>query len=61
MYERDIIAKGGLTFAELKKRSLIDAAAKNANDSLDFSRLIREGLPSMEALPDPTQSNPKKP
>jgi len=57
MYERDIIAKGGLPFAELKKRSLIDAAAKDANDSLDFSRLIREGLPSMEALPDPMQSN----
>nr|MCU0748594.1 DUF4105 domain-containing protein [Akkermansiaceae bacterium] len=61
MYERDIIAKGGLSFADLKKRSLIDGPAKIANDSLDFSRRIREGLPSMESLPDPTQPNPKEP
>jgi hypothetical protein len=57
MYERDIIAKGGLSFAELKKLSLIDKVAKEANDSPDFSRLIREGLPSMKTLPHPTQPN----
>src|SRR5438067_3758418 len=39
---------GGLPFAELKTRSLIDGRALAANDSPDFSRLIREGLP--EAL-----------
>jgi hypothetical protein len=48
MYERHFIVTGGLPFAELKARSLIDARARAANDSPDFSRLIREGLP--EAL-----------
>jgi|GEM_PF-2067501 len=45
MYERGTIETGGLPFAELKKRALIDAAAKAAGDSPDFSRLIREGRP----------------
>jgi hypothetical protein len=45
MYERHVIVTGGLPFAELKTRSLIDARARAANDSPDFSRLIREGLP----------------
>jgi hypothetical protein len=48
MYERHAIVTGGLPFAELKARSLIDTRARAANDSPDFSRLIREGLP--EAL-----------
>jgi hypothetical protein len=48
MYERHVIVTGGLPFAELKARSLIDTRARAANDSPDFSRLIREGLP--EAL-----------
>ena len=45
LYERHAIVTGGLPFAELKARSLIDARARAANDSPDFSRLIREGLP----------------
>src|SRR6184192_1973999 len=45
MYERHAIVTGGLPFAELKSRSLIDARARAANDSPDFSKLIREGLP----------------
>jgi hypothetical protein len=45
LYERDAIVTGGLPFAELKARSLIDARARAANDSPDFSKLIREGLP----------------
>lgn len=48
MYERHAIVTGGLPFAELKARSLIDTRARAANDSPDFSQLIREGLP--EAL-----------
>jgi hypothetical protein len=48
MYERHYIVTGGLPFAELKARSLIDARARAANDSPVFSQLIREGLP--EAL-----------
>ena len=45
MYERHVIVTGGLPFAELKTRSLIDTRARAANDSPDFSTLIRKGLP----------------
>src|SRR6266540_1384518 len=45
LYERHAIVTGGLPFAELKTRSLIDTPARTANDSPDFSKLIREGLP----------------
>jgi hypothetical protein len=45
MYKRHVIVTGGLPFAELKARSLIDAPARAANDSPDFSQLIRKGLP----------------
>jgi hypothetical protein len=45
MYERHLLVTGGLPFAELKARSLIDASARAANDSPDFSKLIRVGLP----------------
>jgi hypothetical protein len=45
MYERHVIVTGALPFAELKARSLIDTRARAANDSPDFSKLIREGLP----------------
>jgi hypothetical protein len=52
LYERHAIATGGLPFSELKQRSLINERARAANDSPDFSKLIREGLP--EALPSDT-------
>ena len=45
MYERHLIVTGGLPFAELKARSLINDRAKRADASPDFSQLIREGLP----------------
>jgi hypothetical protein len=45
MYERHLIATGGLPFAELKARSLINVRAKAADASTDFSQLIRTGLP----------------
>jgi hypothetical protein len=45
LYERHVIVTSGLPFAELKTRSLIDTRARAANDSPDFSKLIREGLP----------------
>lgn len=38
-----------LPFAELKKRSFISPAAKAAQNSEDFSRRIREGLPGFDA------------
>jgi hypothetical protein len=45
MFERKTIATGGLSFAELKKRALINSAAQAANDASDFSRRIREERP----------------
>ena len=45
LYERHYIVTGGLPFAELKTRSLINDRAKRADASPDFSQLIREGLP----------------
>src|SRR5213595_2697742 len=47
MYERHVIVTGGLPFPELKSRSLIDMRARAANDSPDFSKLIRVGLPGL--------------
>jgi hypothetical protein len=47
MYERGDLA-GNLPFAELKQRAHINAAARRADNSLDFSRLIREGRPGFE-------------
>jgi hypothetical protein len=45
MYERHLLVTDGLPFAELRARSLIDPRAQAANDSPDFSKLIRVGLP----------------
>jgi hypothetical protein len=54
MYERHLIVTGGLPFAELKPQSLIDTRARAANDSPDFSKLIRVGLPGL-AQPEVAQ------
>jgi Domain of unknown function (DUF4105) len=48
MYERHLIVTGGLPFAELKARSLINARAKSAGAAPDFSQLIRVGVPGYE-------------
>lgn len=45
MYERKTIVNAGLPFVELKERALTNTAAKAANDSPDFSALIRKGRP----------------
>lgn len=45
LYQDHAIATGGLSFAELKQRSLIDERARAADQNPDFSRVIREGLP----------------
>lgn len=45
LYERHAVATGGLPFAELKQRSLINKRARAADHDPDFSRLIREDLP----------------
>jgi hypothetical protein len=41
LYERHLIVTGGLPFAELKARSLINSRARAANDAPDFSERIR--------------------
>jgi hypothetical protein len=46
LYEHGVLVTGGLPFAELKQRSLIDDRAKAADASPDFSQLIRVGLPT---------------
>jgi hypothetical protein len=47
LYERGRLDQS-LPFAELKKISLINPRAKAADNTGDFSRLIRVGLPGME-------------
>ena len=46
MFEHHMIATAGLSFPELKARSLINAAAKAADAQPNFSELIRAGLPA---------------
>jgi Domain of unknown function (DUF4105) len=43
LYERGRLVTGGLPFPELKAREHINEAAREANQSLDFSRLVRVG------------------
>ena len=47
MYERKTIETGGLPFVELKRRALINSAARAANNAPDFSTRIREGRTGM--------------
>ncbi|HCN29283.1 MAG TPA: hypothetical protein DIT64_11145 [Verrucomicrobiales bacterium] len=49
LYERGYIETGGLPFAELREKALVNPAAKSADTSPDFSRLIRAGLPGMDS------------
>ncbi|MGA8034614.1 MAG: DUF4105 domain-containing protein [Candidatus Acidiferrales bacterium] len=48
-YERGNLA-GNLPFDQLKRAALINPAAHAAEDSPDFSRLIRQGRPGFESL-----------
>lgn len=45
LYEDHAIASGGLSFPELKQRSLINERARAVNDDPNFSQAIRRGLP----------------
>lgn len=45
LYERNYVLKGGLEFAELKRRSHINEAAQNEANREDYSERIRAGLP----------------
>ena len=44
-YERGMLVTDGLTFPELRRRALINAAAKEADQDPEFSRRIRNGIP----------------
>src|SRR5215510_6031239 len=46
LYAHGAFVTGGLSFAELKAQSLINARAKAADTSSDFSQVIRVGLPT---------------
>ena len=48
VYEQGRLAAGGLPFDELKRRAHINEAARAADQSPDFSRLIRVGRPGFE-------------
>jgi hypothetical protein len=48
LYERHLIATGGLSFAELKRQSWINKRARAADQAPDFSRLIRADLPQSD-------------
>jgi hypothetical protein len=52
LYERGNIITN-LPFAELKRRSNINAKAKAANQAVDFSQVIRQGLPGFGEEPKP--------
>jgi hypothetical protein len=43
MYEYGELVTGGLSLPELKEQAHINPAARSADDSRDFSKLIREG------------------
>jgi len=44
-YDRGTLVTDGLSFPELRRRSLINSAAKAADQDPDFSRRIRSGIP----------------
>lgn len=46
LYERGALKTGGLSFPELKRRSLINPLVHDKSDAPDFSTLIRSNLPS---------------
>ncbi|MES2475387.1 MAG: DUF4105 domain-containing protein [Verrucomicrobiota bacterium] len=48
LFEQGAIGAGEMPFAEFKKRSLIDDDAKAADQSADFSSLIRANAPSFQ-------------
>jgi uncharacterized protein DUF4105 len=55
MYERHLIATAGLSFTELKRRSLINERARAADRDPLFSTRVREGLPG-----HPVQQPPRE-
>jgi hypothetical protein len=48
LYSRGRLVTNGLPFSELKQRAHINAAARAAGNSPDYSELIRAGRPGFE-------------
>ena len=46
LYERNRLKTYGLSFEDLRQRSLINEAAEKAHSAPDFSEKIREGRPN---------------
>jgi len=56
MYELGELVTGGLSEPELKKQAHINSAARSADDSPDFSKLVREGrIGFTEKTPRPSE------
>ena len=53
LFEQNALITDGLTFADLRPRALINSAALKADQSPDFSRLIREGRPGFSVSAGP--------
>ena len=51
LYERRGVVTDGLPFSELREKALINSTAQKANESPDFSRVIRENRPGFPAQP----------
>ena len=50
LYERQLLATAGLSFADLKQRSLINGPARAADADPEFSRVIRDSLPNRQIV-----------
>jgi hypothetical protein len=48
LYQDHAVVTGGLSFTELKQRSLINERARSADQNPDFSNIIREALPRID-------------
>jgi hypothetical protein len=58
MYEHHRLVTGGLSLPALKAQAHINPAAKAADDSPDFSKLIREGRVGFTETPPLTTASP---
>ena len=59
LFERGMLATGGLPFAELKNRALINPRAKAADAAADFSAKIRAGSPGFWSSSSAKDENPE--
>jgi hypothetical protein len=58
MFEHGSLSTGGLSFSALKEQAHVNAAAKAAGDSSEFSKLIRQGKVGFTKNPSTPRSTP---